>query len=80
MTKRSYAVVLDNDHRSAANTVADELTKQGFDVRRIITSAGAIYGTADEPTAVKIRHMDGIEEVRPTSNVQLPAFREGIPQ
>lgn len=80
MDKLSYAVVLDDDHRSTTRMVADELTKQGFDVRRIIASAGAIYGTADEVTAVKIRGMSGIEEVRPTSSVQLPEFREGIPQ
>ncbi|WP_160010950.1 hypothetical protein [Rhizobium sp. 18055] len=80
MSRLSYAVVIDDNHFDETSAIAETISRQGFKVDRVLPEIGAIYGSAEEALVGRLRDIAGVEEVRESRDIQMPPFREGIPQ
>lgn len=76
----SYAVIVDDNHIGQTSDIAETVGNLGFDVRRVIPEAGAIYGAGSSSTMEKLRKVPGVLEVRPEGGVRLPPAGSNGPQ
>ncbi|MBC8130202.1 MAG: hypothetical protein H7Y08_07755 [Rhizobiaceae bacterium] len=80
MSKISLSVTVDEEHIGSTRQIATGLEKQGFVVERIVATAGAIFGSAELSMIDRLASFEGVQEVRPSRNYQLPPMSPNIPQ
>ncbi len=81
MSSLRYSIVVDSGHIPDTGLIAKTAVSNGFVVDNVIPEIGAIFGRAENPGVVeKIRDIVGVEDIRPSRDVQLAPFDERIPQ
>jgi hypothetical protein len=80
MSSVQYSIVVDGDHIDDIRSIADEASSVGFVVDDMIESIGAIFGHTNNNAVVNsVREIVGVEEIRPSQDVQLAPFSENVP-
>ncbi|WP_275787330.1 hypothetical protein [Pararhizobium gei] len=81
MSSLRYSIVVDSGHIPDTGSIAKTAVSKGFIVDNVMPEIGAIFGhTEDSGVVDKVRHIVGVEDIRPSRDIQLVPFDEGIPQ
>jgi hypothetical protein len=65
-------VLVDDDHQSLLDRVADDLRQAGMEVRQQLAFTGVITGVVPESQVDRLNAVPGVETVERTQGFQLP--------
>lgn len=81
MSSLRYSIVVDSGHIPDTSQIAKTAVSNGFVVENVVPEIGAIFGRAENDSVVaKVRGIVGVEDIRPSRDVQLAPFKESVPQ
>lgn len=81
MSSLRYSIVVDSGHIPDTGSIAKTAISKGFVVDNVVPEIGAIFGRAENSGVVdNVRRIVGVEDIRPSRDVQLAPFDERIPQ
>jgi hypothetical protein len=73
-------VTVQEERRADMDKVAKSLEEKGLQEVRRVPRSRAIVGTGDSSQLESLKSVEGVEDVRPQHQFQLPPMDEKIPQ
>ena len=80
MSTVKLTITVDDEHLPVTPRIADALSKRGMVIERVSRRGGAIFGSAEDTVLDSFRALEGVQDVRPAHEFQLPPLDPAIPQ